>query len=269
MSAINLFYLRNLIRHYFQATPVDVLHSPFVFDLWKNCIRRQKDPISCSIIEKLRNELKISSSQVCFNDLGAGNEVSKQKKMLVSDVAKKHAKQKILAQTIYRLIKHHNYSKGIELGTSLGLTTAYIATALSESENHLHFESIEGSEEVFKLASQNFQKLALENYVRLNYGNFDFLLEKVLQRFDQIDFAFVDGNHTYEATMNYFKQLLYKVHNNTLLIFDDIYWSDGMAKAWNEIKKNEQVTVTVDLFFIGLVYFRKEQNKQHFKLRII
>ena len=268
MFSFNFFYLRNLICHYFKATRVDVLHSPFVFDLWKNCIRKQKTPDSFLAIEKLRNELKTSSALVHFTDLGASNEVNKQKVMSVSEVAKRHAKQKLLAQIIYRIIKHHNFSKGIELGTSLGLTTAYIATALKQSKTDSHFESIEGSEEVFKLAERNMRKLDLQNQVTLNLGNFDNVLSEIIKRFDTIDFAFIDGNHTYEAALNYFTQLLPKAHNETVLIFDDIYWSKGMAEAWNEIKQNEKVTVTIDLFFIGLVYFRKEQNKQHFRLRV-
>jgi predicted O-methyltransferase YrrM len=80
--------------------------------------------------------------------------------------------------------------------------------------------------------------------------------------------VFVDGNHQKEATLRYFKLCLPKVHENSLLIFDDIYWSRGMKEAWNEIKAHPEVTVTVDLFWIGLVYFRKGQVKEDFVIKL-
>jgi predicted O-methyltransferase YrrM len=100
-------------------------------------------------------------------------------------------------------------------------------------------------------------------------GNFDAVLDEILKYYPQLDLAFIDGNHKKEATLMYFQQMLPLAHNNSVFIFDDIYWSKGMTEAWNEIKKHPQVTVTVDLFFVGLVFFRKEQAKQDFKLRVL
>jgi hypothetical protein len=105
--------------------------------------------------------------------------------------------------------------------------------------------------------------------IDLRVGNFNNLLPAVLNELTQVDLAFIDGNHTYEATINYFNLLLQKTHYNSVLIFDDIYWSKGMTKAWEEIKHHPKVTVTVDLFYIGLVYFRTQQAEEHFKLRVL
>ena len=99
-------------------------------------------------------------------------------------------------------------------------------------------------------------------------GNFDDTLPGIIDTLDKLDFMFVDGNHQKDATLKYFEWCLPKVHENTLLIFDDIYWSEGMKEAWAQIKAHPQVTVTVDLFWIGLVYFRKGQVKEDFKIRM-
>ncbi|WP_449437588.1 O-methyltransferase [Pedobacter steynii] len=117
-----------------------------------------------------------------------------------------------------------------------------------------------------KVAYNNFKALDLEN-VELQVGNFDVLLPEIIDKRDKLDFVYIDGNHRKEATLNYFNWCLPKVHENSLLIFDDIYWSKGMKEAWEEIKNHPDVIVTIDLFWIGLVYFRKGQAKEHFKIK--
>jgi len=150
----------------------------------------------------------------------------------------------------------------IELGTCLGITTAYLSKACPEAE----VITIEGCPETAKVAYQNFKDLELEN-TELQVGNFDVLLPGIIAQQERLDFVYVDGNHRKDATLNYFNWCLPKVHEGSLLIFDDIYWSKGMKEAWEEIKAHPEVTVTIDLFWIGLVYFRKGQAKEHFKIK--
>lgn len=268
MAALRGFYLSQFIRHYLNATRVDVLHSPFVFELFQKAIRRQASPASFEAIEQLRQRLKRDATQIHFNDFGAGNEIQPDKTLSVSQIATRHAKPVRIAHLLYHTLRHLGYTNGIELGTSLGLTSAYLALAFSENSETSHFASIEGSEEVQRLAADNLGQLGLDKNITLHLGNFDEQLEPVLKHFDQLDFAFVDGNHTYPATMRYFEQLLPKTHSLSLLVFDDIYWSRDMARAWQEIKQHPQVRVTLDLFFIGLVFFRTGQAKEHFRLRV-
>ena len=98
-------------------------------------------------------------------------------------------------------------------------------------------------------------------------GNFDEILPGVINQLDYLDFVFIDGNHRKEATLNYFNWCMPKLSENGILIFDDIYWSKGMKEAWQEIKMHPQVTVTIDLFWIGLVFIRPGQVKENFKIR--
>lgn len=267
---INYHFCKHFIKHYWSATRIDVLHSPFVFDLYNSCIKKKKINDDFIAIEKLRNELNNNHQIIFQNDLGAGAEKSIIKKNTISHFSKHHAKPHRIAQIIYHLIEHNNYKNIIELGTSLGISSSYIASALRKKFNltEINFTTIEGADEIAKCANENFKKLHLNKFIKLCVGNFDSALPELLRSYQTIDMAFIDGNHRYQPTMNYFNQLLSKKHNDTLLIFDDIYWSKEMTKAWEEIKNHSSVTVTVNLFFIGLVFFRKEQTKEHFKLRL-
>jgi predicted O-methyltransferase YrrM len=255
----------NLIKHYASATPIDVLHSPFVFELYHKCLGKQKYPIELAHIEAEWKKTLANNNLVKHQDFGARGLTTPVKTKPLSFFAKKSAKPKRLAHLIYNLIKNYKYQNCIELGTSLGYTAMHIASALPPKSK---FVTIEGCPAIAEQAAKHLMKTNLLDKVEIITGNFDAKLPEMLSQFDTIDFAFIDGNHTYDATTSYFHQLLLKRNEHTLMIFDDIYWSRGMTRAWEEIKLHPEVTVTVDLFFIGLVYFKKDQQKQHFSLRL-
>src|SRR5690606_22891231 len=117
-----------------------------------------------------------------------------------------------------------------------------------------------------EFASENFQSLKLGN-IQLIEGNLDETLSETLKKVEKVDFAFLDGNHRYEPTMRYFRQLLAKADENSVFVIDDIYWSAEMERAWKEIVAMPEVTVALDLFQIGIVFFRKSQEKEYFTIR--
>lgn len=260
-----LYSFRKFLQHYASATLIDVLHSPFVFRLYQTCIARQHSPKELEGIYTLWKNIVANKTTIKQNDLGTGKTENKSSQKTISYFAKNYAKPKRIAQIIYRIVQKYNYTNCIELGTSLGFSSMHIAKALNKNAS---FTTIEGCNETAQLAQSHFNQLNLPANIKLEVGDFNDVLPELLKTYNKVDFAFIDGNHTYEATMHYFNLLLKKKHENTLFIFDDIYWSKGMTKAWNEIKSHEDVTVTVDLFFIGLVYFKIDQRKQHFKLRV-
>lgn len=262
---INAHFVSHFFKHYWSATRIDVLHSPFVFDLYNSCIARQGVPPATPEIEKLRKAALHNDSLVTQTDLGASGQKKRVRKKTVRFFARTHAKPVRLARIIHRMVHHYAYTRIIELGTSLGFTSAYISTALPPEGQLI---TIEGAEEIAAVARLHFNKLGCSERINLLTGNFDEVLPGVLAKQERVDLGFIDGNHTYEATMNYFNQFLAKVHNGSVLVFDDIYWSRGMTRAWEEIKAHPEVRVTVDLFFIGLVFFRKEQAVEHFRLRV-
>ncbi|MFZ9719521.1 MAG: class I SAM-dependent methyltransferase, partial [Chitinophagaceae bacterium] len=89
----------------------------------------------------------------------------------------------------------------------------------------------------------------------------------VLKKMGKLDFVFIDGNHAYAPTLRYFNAMLPFVHSGTVMILDDIHWSAEMEKAWQAISNHSAVTLSIDLFFVGILFFREEQlHKQHFRI---
>ena len=239
------------------------IHSPFVFELLTNTMRNFKSFDCYKDIENLRKTAKHSNKIIEIEDFGAGSHILKSDKRKIKDIAKYSLTKKKYAQLLFRLVKHFKPKTILEFGTSLGITTLYLA----KGNNEAKVITLEGSKEIAKEAKNNFEKLNLNN-INIITGEFDKNISKVLSDIKNLDFVFFDGNHTKEATLSYFNQCLPYVLNDTVFIFDDIHWSQQMEEAWEEIKQNKKITITIDLFFMGLVFFRKENYyKQDFTIR--
>ena len=255
-------FIRDYLKHSLSSKTRHGTHSPFVYKQTDEVIYDFQSTNDYKIIEAQRKKLFNDHSVITVTDLGAGSHLNKNRTKRISLIAKNALKTPRLAQLIYRLAKNNNPDTIVELGTCLGITTAYLSKACPRAD----IITIEGCPQTAKIAYRNFRDLELDN-IELRVGNFDTLLPTVIQDTAPLDFVYIDGNHRKEATLNYFNWCLSKVHEGSLLIFDDIYWSKGMKEAWQEIKQHPQVTVTIDLFWIGLVYFRKGQAKEHFKIK--
>jgi predicted O-methyltransferase YrrM len=254
------------LQYLFSSVGPHGVHSPFVYHLLTQVINDKTEYPAYKKVEQLRKELLRNQQQVTLQDFGAGGERNAEYKRSIAKIAKTSAKPAKYAQLLYRLCQYHKPKYMLELGTSLGVSTAYQAMGANRG-NDIEFITLEGSEQVAKLAQKNFETLGIEKSIQVGVGNFDETLENHLSKFKQLDYVFFDGNHRYQPTINYFNQCLPLAYGGSLFIFDDIRWSKEMEKAWEEIKNHPQVTVTIDLFFIGLVYFKKDQTKQHFQLR--
>lgn len=239
------------------------MHSPFVFEFITKVMNDFTGYPEYSRIEALRAELRKDTRVLTVTDMGAGPARTKGTQRKVATIAKNAAKPAKYAQLMHRMIKYYGAAKIIELGTSLGLTTAYLAKANPRAE----VVTMEGAGAVAAVAEENFRKLGISN-IEIVEGNFDSTLQGVLDNVQRPDFIFIDGNHRQEPTERYFEQLLPYVHNNTLLVFDDIHWSKEMETAWKNIVAHDAVTCDIDLFYIGIVGFRKEfKEKQTFAVR--
>ncbi len=239
------------------------MHSPFVFEFILDVLNNRQNFQLPTGIETVRKGLLQNKTLLHINDLGAGSRVSSSKIRTVAQVAKTALKSKKWSGLFYRLVKKYSPEMVVELGTSLGITTAYLSSAAPCST----IFTIEGSEPIQKLAQHNFKKLNLNNIQSLQ-GPFDDVLPLVLHQLSLVNLAYVDGNHRYAPTMNYFFQLLKKRDNDTIMIFDDIHWSAEMEQAWKEIKGHPAVRCTIDVFFLGFVFFKKEfRVPQHFTIR--
>ncbi len=239
------------------------IHSPFVFDFVKNVLNDKKKYACYGLMEPLRKELLKNNSIIEIEDFGAGSAVIPFKKRKVSAIAASSLKNKKFAQLLFRIAKYYGPSTIVELGTSFGITTGYLACANERSKVF----TLEGSTFIGEIAQHNFKKAHLHNIDFLP-GDFEKSIPVLLGKIKNIDMAFVDGNHRKQATLFYFSECLKRSTTSSIFIFDDIHWSLEMEEAWEEIKSHPSVTLTIDLFFIGLVFFSLDfKAKQNFIIR--
>jgi predicted O-methyltransferase YrrM len=237
------------------------LHSPFIFRLADEIILKDERNVLFDLIEQIRKDMIKSDIKINFEDFGGGGRSGSRK---LSDIASRTARESKYGRLLYRLVQAIQPEFSIELGTGTGITALYQAAALT-AERPLH--TIEGSAKLSEIASFNAEKCNLKENLIFHTGNFDLVLPQLLEKLPRVDYAYVDGNHRFEPTVKYYELLKAKCHNNSVLIFDDISWSQEMKQAWTYIKNQPEVTVTVDLFEYGIVFFRQEQEKEHFKIR--
>ena len=239
------------------------MHSPFVFEFITKILNDKTVYPEYEKIEALRDQLLNDNRILEIEDFGAGSVVDKKSKRSISSIAKNAAKPKKFGQLLFRMVRYYQPATILELGTSLGITTSYLSLAKPDGR----LLTMEGSKQIADAAKQNFKAIELKN-IELIEGNFDHTLSSVVCGLSSIDFSFIDGNHRQEPTERYFKDLLTKTNNDSILVFDDIHWSSEMKSAWETIKKDATVACSIDLFFIGIVFFRKEfKEKQHFVIR--
>lgn len=239
------------------------MHSPFIFHFITKVLNNTMQYAACDRVEELRHELLADKTMLTVEDFGAGSSLTKTNLRSVASIAKNAAKPKKFGQLLFRMVHAYKPSTILELGTSLGITTSY----LSAGNPAANIITLEGAGEIAAVARKNFKKYGIEK-ARIVPGNFDSTLAAVLSELPGVDFVFVDGNHRKEPTIRYFLALLPRMNNDSILVFDDIHWSLEMEQAWDTIKAHPSVRCTVDLFFIGIVFFRGEfKEKRDFSIR--
>ena len=262
----NKFQLAKKYLHYYITASNGKghgVHSPFVFEFIANILQDKKEYDYYSAIEKQRQMLLQDNTLIIIEDFGAGSAVMKSNKRLVKDIAASSLKPKKFAQLLARMVQYYKPATVLELGTSLGITTSYLAKA-NENTSVI---TMEGSSAIAAIAQKNFKELQIKN-IRLVQGDFAKTLQPLLNETGKIDFAFIDGNHRKEPTLDYFSKLLNFSTPSTILIFDDIHWSEEMEAAWSAIQQHSLITLTIDLFFIGIVLLNPDfKVKQHFNIR--
>ena len=257
-----IIFIFKFFKHWLSAKSKFSLHSPFIYKLYVDIIKQNTKSSEFFKIEKLRKKLLNNNNSIKVTDFGAGSKLAYSNERKIKDIALHYSKTQKQCKLLYRLINEYQPSTVLELGTSLGISTMYQAIAHHQSK----LTTIEGCPNTATIAKRNFKNIGLEN-IKLIIGNFDDKLPEYLASISELDYAFIDGNHTKKATIDYFLQCLNKSHSNTILVFDDIHWSDEMEQAWEFIKKNKKVKITVDLFFLGLVFFRDDLSKQDYCLK--
>jgi len=240
------------------------VHSPFVFDLVENVFKDKTEYPEYRKIEAYKKRLGKSKTVIETVDFGVRAENKPYTTTLekVGDIVKRRSQHKSHARLLYRLSRHFQPENILEFGTAAGFSTAYIKAPVPESK----MITLEGCASLADVAANNLKKLEIKN-TEISIGDFGVTLPRVLKKFEKLDFVFFDGNHRREPTLDYFNSCVEFAHEDTLFIFDDIHWSQGMEAAWNIIKKDKRVSISLDIFWFGLVFFRKGIIKQDFIIR--
>ncbi len=256
---------RKYIQYYLTASngKGHGIHSPFVYDFVTNVLNDKRHYYAYTQVEQLREALKSDQEALEIVDMGAGSVSGNTTRRTVASIVRNAAKSRKLAQLLFRVANHYGTDRMLELGTSLGITTSYLSLARLGGT----VTTIEGAPAIAAAAARSFQSLGLRNVAQLT-GNFDEVLPALLPPQEAYDFVYIDGNHRKAPTLRYFQQLLPNMSGHSVMIFDDIHWSREMEEAWEEIKQHPAVMMSIDLFFLGFVFFRPEfLVKQHFTIR--
>jgi len=261
---MNLFQVKSFINYIWTARYKKGygLHSPFVFNLVREIIYCKYPYYAFDRIKTLRNRFSNSLKEIEVIDYGAGSHTLGVKSRRVSDLVKKSSIRIKYGELLFRIVNHLNPKSILELGTSIGISTSYLALCDTRRE----VVTIEGCPETAKVASEAFKSIGINNIHQIT-GQFRDVLPNFVAQQNKLDLVFFDGHHQKQATLDYFNICLSKVGNETVFVFDDIHWSKGMEEAWQVIFSHPQVTVSLDLFQFGIVFFKKECQKQHFVVR--
>jgi len=257
-----ILFIARYIKYLFTAKSKYDAHGPFLYQFITKVLNKKTQDTDCTKIERLRGKLCKSEIIIEITDFGAGSHINDSRKRKVKDIANNSAKNSKFGKLLYRIVQFYKPNNILELGTSLGISTLYLAQARTKSNIY----TFEGCPETIKIAKQNFDALEVEN-IETILGDFQNTLQSKLEHIKTIDLAFIDGNHQEQATIKYFEKCLIYSNNNTILIFDDIHWSKGMENAWNYIKTHKKTTLTIDLFYIGIVFIKSELSKENYIIR--
>ena len=237
------------------------IHSPFVFYLVRELIYERHPYYAFKQMEAARNMMLRNNEFVDADTIGAASWIGNGTKKIQKIVRHSSLPPKY-GRLLFRLIVHFHPRDILELGTGTGLGT--LSLALPDSRARV--VTLEGNPQMCTVARRLFEVVEIGN-VKVVNGSFKQVLPQVLKDFEKLDFVLFDGDHRYSSTMNYFEMCLEKIHNDSVFVFDDIHWSPGMEKAWREITRDPRVTVSIDMYRMGIVFFRRECTKQHYVVR--
>lgn len=255
-----LFQFKSFITYWLDAVNQHSLHSPFFFDFYSRILKGNSVVEKTEAIENIRAAFRKEKTTLTLQDFGAGSIHSKDASRTIAQIAASSLSQQKFSKLFVRIIQYFNCKHVVELGTSLGINTLYLASVPG-----VHVTTFEGDPHLVKHAEVLFESQAAK--ITVIPGNIDKTLSDYLQRSPKVDLAFVDANHRYEPTLLYANELIKRMHDGSILILDDIHHSPEMQRAWDEIRQHQLVYASIDLFRCGILIFNPSLNKQHVVLQ--
>ncbi len=251
--------LARWLRYFWRARTIYDLHSPFVVELVNAVVEDERHFYAFSEIEALREKMLQSQVQLTIQDYGAGSKINPNTTRTVADLAHNAAVPTEVGQQLFRLAHFCKPKTILELGTSLGISTLYLASGASNAK----LLTIEGSPDIAAKAQQHFDILKREN-IQLQTGIFQQKLPEALKALPSLDFLFLDGDHREAASWQYFTQCLENAHENSVFVIADIHWSEEMERVWKRMQAHARVTLSVDLYHFGILFFRSENIQSEY-----
>lgn len=256
-----LFQIKSYLNFLKSSTNEHGVHSPFVFSLVTKCFYDKTNYTEYKTLKEYRNNLLQNHNTIEVTDFGAGSRVFKSNTRQIANIAKTAGISPKRAELLFRITNYFKPTNILEIGTSLGLATSALSTGNQEAA----ITTLEGCTETSRVAQNQFENFRFNN-IKSEETEFSSYLKNIQHK--TFDLIYFDGNHSKKATLEYFETLLPTITNETVWIFDDIHWSKDMEEAWGIIKNHPKVKVTIDTFQWGFVFFRREQEKEHFTIRI-
>ncbi|WP_162415455.1 O-methyltransferase [Cyclobacterium roseum] len=237
------------------------LHSPFYFNCYRELISYLKiNKGGISSLEKKRILFLEQNTKIVSEDYGAGSRWESGSGRTVSTIMKRVTTPLKFSLVYQFLCKQTPANIVLDLGTSLGINTAYLSKSVKGK-----LYSFEGDPAQMELAKKH---LDSHFNVQLVSGNLDETLSEVVQGLQGIDFVLMDANHRYAPTIAYFDLISPKLHGSSIVVLADIHWSLEMKRAWNHLKRSPRVTCSMDFFDCGVLFFRPEPVRSHLVMAI-
>ncbi|UUW09157.1 class I SAM-dependent methyltransferase [Flavobacterium plurextorum] len=266
-----LSQIRSYLKFLWNSKNEHGVHSPFVFSLLTKCFYDKKPKPEYKILKNYRKSLLENKNFIEVTDFGAGSKVFKSNKRQICKIASTAGISPKRAELLFRVTNYFKPNNILEIGTSLGLATSALALGSQSLGTKAKVTTIEGCAQTGNIAKNQLEKFDCKNVENIISEFESFLIsENLSQNFGTkiYDLIYFDGNHSKKATLAYFELLLPTIDNDSVWIFDDIHWSQEMEEAWEIIKNHPKVKVTIDTFQWGFVFFRYEQEKEHFVIRV-
>lgn len=261
MWSNRLHEVKSFFSHLRAARGPHGVHSPFVYKLITEVLRKKNRAQLFGEIEHLRGRLRKSKELIDVADFGAGSRVHRSSKRQIGEIARTVLQPSSHAHALGLLAKHANAEHILELGTSFGITTAHLSALIPACRVY----TIEGSESIARVAEKTWNELGLDS-IDLTVGSFAEKLSGVLKRMPSVDFVIIDGDHRGEACLEYLNQILPYTSERSVIVLDDIYWSPSMTEAWQKCVMDSRFTLTLDFFDFGVLYQANGRVKEHFRL---
>jgi len=253
--------IKSYLKFLFHSKNEHGVHSPFVFDLVTKCFYDNTKYSEYEQLKSYRKSLLENKNTIEVTDFGAGSRVFKSNVRAISKIAQTAGITPKNAELLFRIVRYFQPKSILEIGTSLGLATS----ALSLANENTKIITLEGCPNTLNQCQLQFQSQN-SNFQNIEFINTEFSSYLKTNHPSPIThhLIYFDGNHSKKATLDYFEALLPSISNDSVWIFDDIHWSTDMENAWKIIKNHSKVSVTIDTFQWGIVFFRTEQEKEHF-----